>query len=428
VTCWYVDPARAQGLTSWTVPRFGPSPITAPFYSYAIGTREYRTWLAQDTGYDATVSADKPITANARTSLNWTTGDVLCDATEQRGFCKPLLDGPLVSANADGRQQVFTVATDGVVWANWQTAPNGGWKGWTSLGGNLQGSLSIGVSTDNRMELFGLGADGAIKHNWQVSPNGAWNGWVSRGGNWPTGAQPTATRNTDGRMEVFLIGPDGALWHMWQVVPNGGWSGWLSNGGNWPPTTELTIGRNADGRLESFVVAADRRLWHQWQVPSAPTGWSSFQSLGGSLLAQPTIGYSSDGRQELFAVGSSGTLQHLWQHAPNGNWSTWQSMGGTWTATADLVAVRNADNRLEVFGQAADRSVVHAWQLTPNGLWSSFASLGGYANRGPGLGRNADGRLQLYVVASANEVRTMTQSTGTTSGWTNWLSLGTPGA
>lgn len=427
VDCWFVDPSRAQGLKSWTTPNFGPSPITFPFYSYAINGREYRTWLKEDTGYGVTINANKPITGNARTTLAWNSGDGLCDETLTRGACRPLKDGPLSGRNADGRQQVFVVGADGQLWTNWQKTVNGLWNGWVNLGGNLQGSLSLGTSTDNRMELFALGADGSIQHNWQVSPNGAWNGWVSRGGSWPVGVQPTATRNADGRMEVFLVGADGALWHMWQVVPNGSWSGWLSNGGNWPPLSLPTIGLNGDSRLETYVVAADKALWHQWQVKSAPTGWSSWEPLGGSLAAPPTIGYSTDGRQELFAVGSGGAMQHLWQTSPNGGWSTWQSMGGTWTPDADLVAVRNADGRLEIFGRAADRAVVHSWQLTPNGLWSPFASLGGDAIHGPSLGQNADGRLELFIIVSGNELEHLWQDSSSQTGWSAWSSLGVPG-
>jgi hypothetical protein len=88
-TCWYVDPSRAQGANWWVNPAAGTSPISAPFYVVSIGGREARFWLSADTGFPLTIKADKPITANARTSLNWVTSADLCDTSAGRGDCGP---------------------------------------------------------------------------------------------------------------------------------------------------------------------------------------------------------------------------------------------------------------------------------------------------------------------------------------------------
>jgi hypothetical protein len=87
VPCHYVDPAKAQGFAGWAVPSAGPTPVTAPFYVVSMDGREYRFWLKDDTGYPVTVSADKPIRANARTSLVWSTAGGLCDLSFGRGDC-----------------------------------------------------------------------------------------------------------------------------------------------------------------------------------------------------------------------------------------------------------------------------------------------------------------------------------------------------
>ena len=51
VTCSRVDPALAQGDAAFAAPGFGPSPVTAPFYDFVIGSTEYHVWLKDDTGY-----------------------------------------------------------------------------------------------------------------------------------------------------------------------------------------------------------------------------------------------------------------------------------------------------------------------------------------------------------------------------------------
>lgn len=91
--CFRVDPAKAEGHRGWTSPTGAPTPVTAPFYVFEHGDREHRWWLKQDTGYDRTVLASKPVRANARTSLTWATmGDLdgLCDLTARIGFCGPI--------------------------------------------------------------------------------------------------------------------------------------------------------------------------------------------------------------------------------------------------------------------------------------------------------------------------------------------------
>ncbi len=83
-TCWRVDPSRAQGHAAFAAPRYGPAPISAPFYVYAANGREYRHWLRADTGYGRGVWASRPLGANARTGLTWHYSDGLVDVTRSR--------------------------------------------------------------------------------------------------------------------------------------------------------------------------------------------------------------------------------------------------------------------------------------------------------------------------------------------------------
>ncbi len=87
VPCSFVDPAKAQGFASWRGATYGPSPITAPFYVVDANGREHRIWAKEDTGYGTTIRADKPTTANARTSLVWSSGVSFCDRTAGKGDC-----------------------------------------------------------------------------------------------------------------------------------------------------------------------------------------------------------------------------------------------------------------------------------------------------------------------------------------------------
>jgi len=50
-------------------------------------------------------------------------------------------------------------------------------------------------------------------------------------------------------------------------------------------------------------------------------------------------------------------------------------MGGV--ITSDPVVGRNQDGRLEVFARGTDDALWHNWQTVPNNGWSGWGSLGG---------------------------------------------------
>jgi hypothetical protein len=105
----------------------------------------------------------------------------------------------------------------------WQTAPNNGWSGWSSLGGVITTEPSTGQNADGRLEVFARGSNNAVWHIWQSAPSsGPWSGWASLGG--VITSNIAVGRNADGRLEVFVRGTDQAVWHRWQTAPNNGWN------------------------------------------------------------------------------------------------------------------------------------------------------------------------------------------------------------
>lgn len=70
-----------------------------------------------------------------------------------------------------------------------------------------------------------------------------------------------------------------------------------------------------------------------------------------------------------------------WQHTPNGNWSGWESLGGS--STSGPAATLNAPGGLVVFVRGTDNAIWHKWQNRMNGDWSGWESLGGTFTSGP---------------------------------------------
>jgi len=92
---------------------------------------------------------------------------------------------PAVGSSADGRLELFAVGGDDALWHLRQIAPNDGWSQWFSHGApplpGLAGSPAVVPGADGRLELFVVGTDGALWQLSQTAPDGGWSQWFSLG-------------------------------------------------------------------------------------------------------------------------------------------------------------------------------------------------------------------------------------------------------
>jgi hypothetical protein len=215
------------------------------------------------------------------------------------------------------------------------------------------------------------------------------------------------------------------------------WSSWESLGT--PQDAEIGAPfaqRNQDGRLEVFALGHGRVFntfqvvpdgawspeWHDKGRPSASVG-----------IQRHIVGRNLDGRQEIFALGDDAGLWQKWQLAPNDGWSEWQTLGtpsANVSLTRQFTVGRNADGRQEIFAVGSDRNVYQLFQTAPNGGWSSWQTRGSPPPRirqpdRISVGRNIDGRQQLFVMGADGAVWHVWQ-TAPNLGWSDWDSLGNP--
>jgi hypothetical protein len=301
-----------------------------------------------------------------------------------------------------------------------------GWGDWFNLvGGASTGRPAVGMNLDGRLEVFVRGGDGALWHIWHGGPNHGWSNWESLGGSLTS--NPVVARNEDGRLEVFVLGPNRRLYHIWQVAPNSRWSGWewLMAG---PFDGDPAVARNEDGRLEVFVRGT-RQLYHIWQT--RPNGnWSNGENLGGNLGSDPQVGQHLDGRLQLFARTSSvngvGTLATTQQSRPNGEWTVWSSLGGAFVGNPAVG--RNADGRLEVFVRGADNHLYHIWRRNVRPFWTDWQPLQGDLHPqfgDPKVALNRGGGLEVYVVGFDSSLWRRWQTRWSSSDdYMPWQSLG----
>ena len=99
----------------------------------------------------------------------------------------------------------------------------------------------------------------------------------------------------------------------------------------------------------------------------------------------------------------------------------WMSLGGI--LTSKPAVGRNADGRLEVFARGTDNALYHIWQTAPNNGWSDWGGLGGILVADPAVGQNADGRLEVFARGTDNALYHIWQ-TAPNNGWSDWGGLG----
>lgn len=184
-----------------------------------------------------------------------------------------------VGRNADGRLEVFYSTGDGTLLHDWQLTPNGDWHGPEALvAEGKQGKASevvVGRNADGRLEAFYRDPIGIVWHDWQVAPNGDWHGPQSLG---VRARRIDVARNRDGRLEVFYLDGDGFIRNLWQANPNGDWGTDQEVLGE--AATELAIGQNKDGRLELFYWGRGEDIWHNWQPRAGQGPWNPIVQYG----------------------------------------------------------------------------------------------------------------------------------------------------
>ncbi len=119
--------------------------------------------------------------------------------------------------------------------------------------------------------------------------------------------------------------------------------------------------------------------------------------------------------------------------------TNWNSLGTPVSQTVYPSCVgRNADGRLEVFVTAdthsasgVTRSLWHIWQASPGRGWSTWATLDSPPNTSSisnaAVEQNADGRLEVFTIGSDGALWHIWQ-TSPNGTWSTWFSSGRPSA
>lgn len=364
---------------------------------------------------------EKPADAGVSAAVPWTSWSSLGGAD---------LVEITTGANADGRQVVFGLSKTATLYHNWQTAPNGTWGGWYEFGNPDKAPiarLACAANSDGRLALVAADEEGRVWYADQVAVNQGWSPWVHV----PGVTQVTAVGiglQSNGFLMLFASA-NGVL-NVTAQTPGRTWTGWKAIA---PPkpgvaVTEIAVAANQDGRLEAAVIFDDNSIASTSQTGTG--GWTAWPNLtpvddtdflNGVAMAPQEAGWLT-----MFITGSNGNLYYRYQAVTPFSLHYWPPFMYIWTQFAEiekpagvdirpLALAHSGDGRLQAFGVGSDGALWRVAQAAINvPKWDPWVRMGAEQGKTmagrPAIGRNADGRLEVFVITSDGTVATCSET------------------
>lgn len=279
-------------------------------------------------------------------------------------------EAPVVGYQADQRIRLFLRGSDNNVWTVIK-ALNGSWGSWSSLGGNIQGSVTVGYQTNGAIQIFARSSSNTVITCSQSGANGNFGSWSDLGGQCYD--DPLITANTDSRFQLFTRSSTNTVQSNFKTTA-GAWFGWSDYGGS-------CIGKPQGGQWTNGVIVVFTRTSsntvHILTQTGPNGGWGSWSDLGGSCFSDPAVGYNADGRMQIFIQTSAHAVSSNFRNtlATNSTWSGWNSLGGT--CYSNLSVGYNQDGRMQLVLRDNNYVMQSEWQTNINAGFSGWFSFAG---------------------------------------------------
>lgn len=228
-------------------------------------------------------------------------------------------------------------------------------------------------------------------------------------------------------------------------------TGVISGGGHWSTSrfehaprfaAGIAVASHDDGTSRTQVFAADSdlgRVVSRHRTNTSVTGtFTYFRDLGAVPDAGPMAAFqAADGKPQLVVIGRTGAL-FTSRAGTRGNWPSWSQLPGPAGVAGfvDIAAVNGAVSSPNwraigvphLFAIGTDRALytTRATGVAGRTNWEPWVKLASAGDsRRVTVVRHGDGRLQVLVVSTRGEVRTIGQSRATSA--STWTTVNTFG-
>ena len=220
--------------------------------------------------------------------------------------------------------------------------------------------------------------------------------------NAPINLTPAARADKNATFQVYKPF-DSASWEvdneLYTDLPNRMYYRWPT-GTNW-------VGHDQNGRLEAFAVRGGTLLNWSQTATGTWTGPVDLGSPGGPLEPGLAVASEHDGRVSVFARrADTAAIVELGQTAPNGPWATaWTSLGNPNAGDANgeqqvgtPIVGKNGDGRLEIFIRNGGGGVSTSFQQSGSWAFSGWFDMhGSNIQEDPAAVTTNSGRIELFA-------------------------------
>jgi LmbE family N-acetylglucosaminyl deacetylase len=337
----------------------------------------------------------------------WPFGSVWAARDRQgNGWAFAVLDGQLQAWKQDGTEL--------------------GWSGPQRLGGEpLAPQLSVTANADGRLEVFALRTDTAeITTLYQTEPDLSFSDWVTLGSPDGSGAAGLSTPaagvedpNGSGSIRIFVRNPAGGLSTRTQLEPNGNFGDWEDLDGAQDVVSAPSAVANTDGRLEVFATSSTG-IAHWFQPEPGGPFRSNPDFPAGSTAGAPLAVRGADDLLRVFHRSPhEGTVLAAVQEEVNGGWSTGIADLGSPPGDGQVTAVPvpGLADRLLLVARTEALGLAYTYQELDGsfrGDWTALPidTLGVAAGVHSGGTANRPGRPTLLVIGTDGNLYSTTMA------------------
>jgi len=236
-------------------------------------------------------------------------------------------------------------------------------------------------------------SDGKLWAVWDSDRSGNWDIWyktsTNNGASWSAATRLTDHAESD-QCPSIMETANGDIWVAWYSDREGNWDVFYKHssdsGGSWSDVERLTTNELWDME-PSIAQAADNSIWVAWCSYRADSNWEIWAKSttnGGTSWSDPiriTTNSAWDYDPAIMVAGD-GTFWIVWYSERSGNRDLWyktSANGATWSAATRLTTDAGADQNPSVT-QTGDGTIWVAWHSSRNGhtdIWYKSTSDGG---------------------------------------------------
>lgn len=282
-------------------------------------------------------------------------------------------------------------------------------------------------SPDEYNSRFSIGRVGCVRKSGRVArcPAGARLPIITRKSAqpqspvYPGGDELAVAPRGLGKLTLFTRGRDGACWWRDYDVASG-WTGWNSLGGSIQGAPSAVF---RAGGIDLFATsdsggAAGSLMTLRRNMDGS---WGAWRDLGGQIVGGPAAVSRNSDRIDLFARSTSDGLLH--RTSTDGvNWNSWAAVGATKTY-ASPSAVKASSGNIHVVYRSPTGSV---WRRIreADGAWQPSDELGGTTDQVPAITQTRSGHLSLFILDTNRRISWRDYNSTVWGAWAPFSSTG----